>query len=130
MYYFAPQAQTKIMNEGWASFWHSRIMTTKALKDTELVDYADCHASTMGTQPGRINPYKLGIELYKHIEERWNKGQFGKEWDDCDDFAVKKRWDKQTGLGREKIFQVRKLYNDVTFIDEFLTETRSSSPTA
>ena len=26
-YYFAPQAQTKIMNEGWASYWHSTIMT-------------------------------------------------------------------------------------------------------
>ena len=26
-YYFAPQGQTKIMNEGWASFWHSTIMT-------------------------------------------------------------------------------------------------------
>ncbi|MCA8989484.1 MAG: SpoVR family protein, partial [Planctomycetaceae bacterium] len=25
-YYFAPQAQTKIMNEGWASYWHSTIM--------------------------------------------------------------------------------------------------------
>lgn len=121
-YYFAPQAQTKIMNEGWASYWHSTIMTTRALKDSELMDYADCHSSTMGVQPGRINPYKLGLELYRHVEERWNKGQFGKEWDECDDFATKKRWDKQTGLGREKVFEVRKLYNDVTFIDEFLTD--------
>lgn len=120
-YYFAPQAQTKIMNEGWASYWHSRIMTTRALKDSELMDYADCHSSTMGMQPGRINPYKLGLELFKHVEERWNKGQFGKEWEECDDFATRKRWDKQTGLGREKIFEVRRLYNDVTFIDEFLT---------
>ena len=121
-YYFAPQAQTKIMNEGWASFWHSKIMTSRALKDSELMDYADTHSSTMGMQPGRINPYKLGLELFKNIEERWNHGRFGKEWDECDDFAARKRWDKQTGLGREKIFAVRKLYNDVTFIDEFLTE--------
>jgi stage V sporulation protein R len=34
----------------------------------------------------------------------------------------KSHWDKQLGLGRDKIFEVRKLYNDVTFIDEFLTE--------
>ncbi len=121
-YYFAPQGQTKIMNEGWASYWHSSIMTKRALKDSELVDYADSHSSTMGVSPGRINPYKLGLELFKNIEERWNKGQFGKEWDECDDFATRKRWDKQTGLGRQKIFEVRKLYNDVTFIDEFLTE--------
>jgi stage V sporulation protein R len=76
----------------------------------------------MGMQPGRINPYKLGLELFKNIEERWDKGQFGKEWNECDDFATRKRWDKQTGLGRRKIFEVRKLYNDVTFIDEFLTD--------
>ncbi len=121
-YYFAPQGQTKIMNEGWASYWHSKILTARAMHDSELLDYADVHSSTMGTQPGRINPYKLGIELFRNIEERWDKGQFGKEWDDCDDFAVRNRWDKQTGLGQEKIFQVRKLYNDVTFIDEFLTD--------
>ncbi|MBK8012272.1 MAG: SpoVR family protein [Deltaproteobacteria bacterium] len=121
-YYFAPQGQTKIMNEGWASYWHSRIMTTRALKDSEVVDYAESHAATMGVQPGRINPYKLGLELFKHIEDRWNKGQFGKEWDEADDFSVRQRWDKQLGLGRQKIFDVRKLHNDVTFIDEFLTE--------
>ena len=30
-------------------------------------------------RPGALNPYKLGIELFRDIEERWNKGQFGKE---------------------------------------------------
>ena len=121
-YYFAPVVQTKIMNEGWASYWHSKILTTRALRDSELMDYADTHSATMGMQPGRINPYKLGIELFKYIEERWNKGQFGKEWEQCDDFATRKRWDKQTGLGRAKVFEVRRLYNDLNFIDEFLTE--------
>ncbi|MBI4817105.1 MAG: SpoVR family protein [Deltaproteobacteria bacterium] len=120
-YYFVPQAQTKIMNEGWASYWHSRIMTTRALRDSELIDYAHSHSGTMGTRPGRINPYKLGIELFRDIEERWDKGQFGKDWEECDDLAAKNRWDKQLGLGRKKVFEVRRLYNDVTFIDEFLT---------
>src|ERR1700716_1659098 len=46
-YYFAPQGQTKIMNEGWASYWHSTIMTRRALKDHEIVDYADHHSGTM-----------------------------------------------------------------------------------
>ena len=121
-YYFLPQMQTKIMNEGWASYWHSTIMTKRALRDSELLDYAASHAGTMGTQPGRVNPYKLGLELYRHIETRWDKGQFGKEWEECDDFATRKRWNKQLGQGREKIFEVRKLYNDATFIDTFLTD--------
>jgi len=120
-YYFAPQMQTKIMNEGWASFWHSEIMTERILRDSEVVDYADHHSGTMGTQPGRLNPYKIGIELYRDIERRWNTGQFGKEWEECDDFYEKQNWDKHVGLGRKKIFEVRKIYNDVTFIDTFMT---------
>ncbi|MDP7038204.1 MAG: SpoVR family protein [Myxococcota bacterium] len=120
-YYFLPQGQTKIMNEGWASYWHTTIMTQRAMDDSEVLDYADRHAGTMGVQPGRINPYKLGLELFRDIEERWNKGQFGKEWEDCDDLQGRRAWDTQAGLGREKIFDVRRHYNDVTFIDAFLT---------
>ncbi len=120
-YYFAPQAQTKIMNEGWASYWHSKIMTRHALTDADLIDYADHHSGTMATSPHRLNPYKLGIELFRDIEERWDKGQFGPEWEACDDLEAKKNWDRQLGLGREKIFEVRRIHNDVTFIDTFLT---------
>ena len=120
-YYFAPQGQTKIMNEGWASYWHSTIMTQRALEDAEIIDYADHHSGAMGTRPGSVNPYKLGIELYRDIEDRWNKGRFGKEFDQCDDLRARRTWDTQLGKGREKIFEVRKHYNDVTFIDSFLT---------
>jgi len=121
-YYFAPQGQTKIMNEGWATYWHSKIMTQKALTDSEIIDYADHHSGTVASHPGRLNPYKLGLELYKDIEDRWNKGKFGKEYDECEDLRVKKDWDKGAGLGREKLFEVRRFHNDVTFIDDFLTE--------
>jgi stage V sporulation protein R len=121
-YYFLPQMQTKIMNEGWASYWHSRLMTENICDASEIVDYADRCASVLATSPGQLNPYKLGIELFRHIEDRWNRGQFGKEWDDCEDWELRRHWDRRTGLGREKIFEVRALYNDVTFIDEYLTE--------
>jgi stage V sporulation protein R len=120
-YYFAPQGQTKILNEGWASYWHSTIMTQKALKPDELIDYAEHHAGTMGTSPGRLNPYKLGLELLRDVEDRWNKGRFGKEWEECDDQEARRNWDKQLGLGRQKIFEVRRIYNDVGFVDTFLT---------
>ena len=120
-YYFAPQAMTKVMNEGWASFWHSTLMTEKILDDTEVIDYADRHAGTMGGGK-QLNPYKLGIELFRDIEERWNTGKFGPEWEQCDDQEQRRNWDKKLGLGREKIFEVRRIYNDVLFIDEFLTE--------
>ncbi len=121
-YYFAPQRQTKIMNEGWASYWHAKILTERALKDAELIDFADHHAGTMGMRPGRLNPYKLGMELFRNIEERWDKGRFGPEWEACDDMEARASWDRRLGLGREKIFEVRRTYNDLGFIDAFLTE--------
>jgi stage V sporulation protein R len=120
-YYFAPQAQTKIINEGWASFWHSTIMTQKVLDPAEVIDYADHHSGTMAMQRGRLNPYKLGIELLRDIEHRWNTGKFGKEYDECDDLDKRRKWDKQLGLGRQKIFEVRRVNNDITFIDNYLT---------
>ena len=120
-YYFVPQMQTKIMNEGWASFWHSRLMTQHLVDTAGVIDYAESNAGVMATGSGRLNPYKLGVELYRHIEERWDKGQFGREWEMCEDLDFKRTWDMRLGRGREKMFQVRALYNDVTFIDEFLT---------
>jgi stage V sporulation protein R len=120
-YYFSPQGMTKIMNEGWASYWHSRIMTQDVLTCAEVIDFADNHSATMATSPRSINPYKIGIELFRDIEDRWNRGRFGKEYDECHDLDEKLHWDRGLGLGREKIFQVRRIYNDVTFLDEFLT---------
>jgi stage V sporulation protein R len=130
-YYFAPQAQTKIMNEGWASYWHSTLMTRYILGDDELITYCDHHSGTVATQPGRLNPYKVGIELFRDIEQRWNTGRYGPDYDGCTDMEVKRNWGRDSGVpervvgldspGRQKIYEVRRVHNDVTFIDEFLT---------
>ncbi len=131
-YYFAPQGQTKIMNEGWASYWHTKLMTEEILDDSEVIDYADHHSGTVVMRPGQINPYKIGIELYRDIEKRWDRGQFGKEWFDCDNATVRREWNRPPTAdpsekpgwtpGKTKIFEVRKTHNDVTFLDAFLTE--------
>ena len=120
-YYFLPQRQTKIMNEGWATYWHSKIMTSRALRDDEVIDYAEAASGVTAMAPTQLNPYKIGVELYRDIEERWNRGKFGKQWNECDDQRAREEWDLKLGLGRSKIFEVRRLYNDVTFIDEFFT---------
>ena len=96
-------------------------MTQKVLQPSEVIDYADHHSGTMATSSRRLNPYKLGIELLRDIEHRWNTGKFGKEYDECDDLDRRRAWDKQLGLGRQKIFEVRRVHNDITFIDTFLT---------
>lgn len=121
-YYFAPQRQTKIMNEGWAVFWHTRIMTNHMLQASELIDYAEHHSGTVAMHPGRLNPYRLGYQLFLDIEDRWNRGAFGPEYTQCEDWETRHNWDTKLGKGLEKVFEVRRIYNDVGFIDAFLTE--------
>ena len=103
------------------SYWHSTMMTQKVLQPSEVLDYAEHHSGTMAMSGGRLNPYKVGIELLRDIEDRWNRGRFGKEYEECDDLDRKRNWNKDLGLGREKIFEVRRVHNDITFIDAFLT---------
>ncbi|MGK0362786.1 MAG: stage V sporulation protein R [Bradymonadia bacterium] len=122
-YYFAPQGMTKIMNEGWASYWHAKMMTenTHICCPNEIIDFADRHSGVTAMHSGRLNPYKIGIELFRNIEWRWDTGRFGKEWNECDSMAERANWDRPTGLGTQKIFEVRAHHNDITFLDEFLT---------
>lgn len=120
--YFAPQAMTKIMNEGWASYWHTKLMTEVVMQPSELIDFADRNSMVMASSPNNLNPYKLGLMLYRDIEERWNTGRFGSEFNACENMSEKLAWNQNLGLGKEKIFQVRKIYNDLTFVDEFLTD--------
>lgn len=99
-YYFLPQMLTKIMNEGWASFWHSRLMTGSLLRDAEVVDYADQHSGAMGGDDGPMNPYKMGIELFGSIHRAHGGGE----------------------AGMAKLFEVRAIHNDLTFVDNFLDD--------
>ena len=119
-YYFSPQRMTKIMNEGWATYIHSKFMTSGLANDSEIIDYCDSQSRAIA-QGESINPYRTGLFLFKDIEDRWNKGRFGPEWDRCDNMEKKKKWDLKLGKGKEKLFQVRATHNDLTFIDEFLT---------
>lgn len=119
-YYFAPQRMTKIINEGFACWVHTQLMTEHLVTDSEIVDYCDRHAGTIS--PSRnLNPYRLGLMLLRDIEDRWNKGRFGPEYENCDSLEEKLKWDRNLGLGKEKILEVRKVHNDLTLIDNYLT---------
>lgn len=89
--------------------------------DCGIVEYASHKMSVLGGKYS-MNPYKLGYYLLKDIRERWDKGRFGTEWDDCTNIHQKESWDLNLGLGKDKIFEVRKYYDDFTFIHEFFTE--------
>lgn len=120
-YYFAPQAMTKVMNEGWAVYWHSKLMTQHFCQASEIVHYCDQHSGVLAMAPGGFNPYKIGYELFMDIERRWNRGQHGPRWESLEGIGAREAFNDHSKMGREKIFEVRRIYNDVQFIDEFLT---------
>src|SRR5690606_31306898 len=73
MLYFWPQIETKIMNEGWASYWHIRIMRELDLTEEETIEFAKLNASVIQPSPTSINPYYLGLKIFEDIERRWNE---------------------------------------------------------
>jgi stage V sporulation protein R len=120
--YFRPQMMTKVMNEGWASFWDSYMMATKGFAGDEgIINYAKHHTGVLGGKHNMGNPYKLGVTIFNDIKERWDKGQHGKVWEMCESAEEKRTWDTKDMKGMEKIFEVRELYNDYTFINEYFT---------
>jgi stage V sporulation protein R len=70
MLYFLPQMRTKIANEGWAVFWHLRLMRALDLSPQEYVDFANMHSGVL--QPARrsINPYYVGHGILEDINRR------------------------------------------------------------
>ncbi len=112
MEYFVPQMQTKTMNEGWASFWHARIMRELDLPDRELLEFADLHSGVVSPHKGQLNPYYLGYKIFEDIERRW----------DNPTAEERRNFGRTGGEGREKIFEVRELDNDVSFLRNYLTE--------
>lgn len=122
-YYYLPQKQTKILNEGWATYWHSKMMTELyPLDPSEIIDYCNQYASIVEESNNQINPYRLGSELLRHIERRWNSGKFGIEFLNSDNSKTTNNWKTEQDKGRKKIFEVRKIHNDLTFIDNFFDE--------
>lgn len=111
MLYFWPQIETKIMNEGWASYWHTRILRELDLTEEETIEFARLNASII--QPSRltINPYHLGNKIFEDIEERWNNPT--KEEQEV--------LGRNLGEGRKKIFEVREIDSDISFLRNYLT---------
>ena len=112
MEYFIPQLQTKIMNEGWASIWHSRIMREMDLPTSEHLEFAELHAGVVSPHKGQLNPYYLGYKIFEDIEKRW----------DSPTDEHREKFGRRGAEGREKMFEVRELDSDISFLRNYLTE--------
>lgn len=111
MLYFWPQLETKIMNEGWASYWHQRIIRELDLSSDEAIEFAKLNAGVVQPSRTSINPYYLGLKVLEDIEERYNNPT-----EEMIKLGVK------SNSGREKIFEVREIESDISFLRNYLTK--------
>jgi stage V sporulation protein R len=126
--YFSPQGKTKVCNEAFASWTDYNIMAKQGYcglgqenYDDGIVEYAIHKAGVLGGKYS-TNPYKLGFSFLMDIEDRWNKGKFGTEYEECRDELRKENWDENLNLGKQKVFDVCKNYDDYQLINEFFTK--------
>ena len=92
--YFIPQIETKIMNEGWASFWHYNILKSLKLDDELHLEFLKRHNDVVAPILGGMNPYYIGFKVFQDIDKRY---------------------------GREKLFEVRRTERDSSFLRRYLT---------
>ncbi|HBC57256.1 MAG TPA: stage V sporulation protein R, partial [Gammaproteobacteria bacterium] len=65
--YFVPQIETKIINEGWASFWHRTIMNAMEVPNDIMLEFFAHHNRVVAPHPGSLNPYYLGVAIWDNI---------------------------------------------------------------
>jgi stage V sporulation protein R len=94
----------------------------KFLTPEEHGFYNVYNARVKAHNPRTLNPYLLGHALFRSVEDRWNRGRFGREFEELELTKERELWDTGLGRGREKIMQVRSTYMDWFFVDEFLNE--------
>ena len=99
--YFMPQIETKIMNEGWASHWHHRIMNALPLPQDIKLEFLVRHNQVVSPHRTGLNPYHLGFVIWRDIEQRFG-GEGSRE-------------------GRAKLDAVRESDRDTAFLRRFLT---------
>ena len=119
--YFMPQMDTKIMNEGWASYWHHTILNELQLPQGMHIEFLVRHNQVLRPHPGGLNPYHLGFVLWRDIERRWNMGDTGHEWSEDKPKTSEGIADENDTPGRKKIFEVREADRDQSFLRRFLT---------
>ncbi len=120
--YFQPQIRTKIMNEGWASYWHEYLFMRDDRICGHEADYAKVNAGVTSMPKVGLNPYALGMRLFQHIKEMEDKGCYSFDYMFLKDEVKKKKYNKKKASGGDAILKIRENFNDFTFINTFIDQ--------
>jgi len=120
--FLQPQIRTKIMNEGWASYWHEILFLQDDRIKGHEVDFARVNAAVTYLPRVGLNPYALGMRLFYDIKEKADKGKYSIEFQCLFDLDERKKFDNQTGQGQDFIFKVRENFCDFMFVNTFVDQ--------
>jgi stage V sporulation protein R len=120
--YFQPQIRTKILNEGWASYWHEKLFLNDDRINGHEVDFAVINAKVTSMPRVGLNPYALGMRLFYYLEEQAEKGKISYDYQRIADKHTRENFNTGTGKGREFIFSVRENFCDSMFINTFIDQ--------
>ena len=120
--FFQPQIRTKIMNEGWASYWHDRLFLQDDRIRGHEADYARINAGVTSMPRVGLNPYALGMRLFDFIEDMADKGRYTHDFQRLSNEESRKHFDSRTGKGQEYIFEVRENLCDFMFINTYIDQ--------
>ncbi len=120
--FFQPQIRTKILNEGWASYWHERLFLADERIEGHEVEYARVNSGVTSMPRVGLNPYALGMRLFEYVEELADKGKLSFEFQRIADDHEREEYDTKTGKGKEFISYVRRHFSDFLFINTFLDQ--------
>jgi stage V sporulation protein R len=123
MLYFLPQMRTKIMNEGFASLAHERILERYLTKSEDIWEFRKLHSGVLSPSPnpGSINPYYVGFQILKDIERRWDGGVLHPD-DEAEVDWLGNPKARPIGQGWQKVFEVCAEESDASFLRKYLTE--------
>jgi len=120
--FLQPQIRTKIMNEGWASYWHEKLFLQDDRIKGHEVDFARAHSGVTSLPRVGLNPYALGLRLFYYIEDLGDKGKYSVEFRRLLDSDRRQQFNNKAGKGQEFIFKVRETLCDFIFINTFVDQ--------
>jgi len=119
--FFQPQIRTRIMNEGWASYWHESLFIRDDRISGHEVDFARTNARVTAMPRVGLNPYALGLRLFRHIREMGDRGRHSLAFRQLASRRQRERY-AAMGDGRKLMMKVRENYSDFTFVQSFIDQ--------
>lgn len=128
--YFHPQGRTKIMNEGWATYWHKRIMREMSnkglLSQEEQMRWVIMHTGVVTPTMKGINPYYFGMNMFDFIEDYHNGNleDVERRWLEKEDLPIypKNEGDYVGSPGQKKVREVMVCDDDQSFVRNYFNK--------